>query len=157
MERRQNTSSENVDYELALAHGCEIVLVSSLNDTGVPQSLVYSLMGKCVYKMTAGACIYNFAAVISLFGITTSRTSTAYMIAATIPYGDPYDWMQVSLVTSLVGGLCWAPYAKPAIDHVHMCIYLVITASLTIGLGVFLLQGFHTSPECSQKLADCSF
>ena len=145
-----------LDYGILINVTGQLLLTASLNDTGLPQAFWNLSMGPCADRMTSSSCVYRFAAVHSLLCIMVSSMNANFMTAATFPYASPYDWMQVTLVSSLIGNLTWSPFNRPQLSSwTNYWTFAIPTAMLSICVGVFILDMVHFSLECSERLGEC--
>jgi hypothetical protein len=147
-----------LNYGLLVNVTAELLLTASLNDTNLPQAFIDLFLGDCAeMDMSPYVCLYRSAAMISLLCLTVSSMNANLMIAAIFPYSVPYDWMQVTLISSLIGNLAWSPFDRPQLSsRANFCMFTIPTAILSICAGVFILETVHVSPECSMRLGECS-
>lgn len=147
--------SQDSTIGLILNIAGQLVLTSSLNDTGLPQALFNVTLGVCAEQMTSFDCLGKFAAVVCLYCILFSSSNTVLMMTATFPYAAPYDWMQVTLITSLVTNLAWSSSSSSPMNVRKHWKFVLPTTLLSLWVSIPLLSYFHWTPECSVKLGEC--
>jgi hypothetical protein len=153
---------QNVDFALIMNVAGQLLLTHSFSDTGIPQTLIATswytdVYASCAEQTAEGPCVYWLAFQICIFSLLFSSMNANFLIAATFPYASPYDWMVITLVSSLIGGLVWTPFEKPRLSNCgNYWKFLVPSSLLSIGVGVFTLSRSHISFECSVKLGECS-
>jgi len=162
------TTLTEVDYGLLLLFIGQFMLIGSFDDTGVPQAFFFATMGGCANQMTSGACVYWFAAIITILSNVASNVPVCQMLAATFPYATPYDWMQVSFAATIAGNLTMLGSAANMIvafqaakvgdrtftSERHAPFGIPSTLA-SLYVGTFLLATVHFAPECSEKLGEC--
>ena len=141
------------------------LITSSFSDTGVPQMFFCSPNGSwCLLSNNT-----PWALVTIVCGVALSPLVTTIVLAATVPYASPYDWLQVSLhlsVALLVRSL-WNAIFQHHTFHkdLHLSRRAVTWMALVVVAGVVplvagmmahnVLKQYHFVPGCSIRLGEC--
>jgi hypothetical protein len=145
------------DYGLLINVTAQLLLTASWNDTGLTDDLAMIFLGdQCADQPTSFDCLHRFVPMIILLCITFSSMNANLMILAYMPYSSPYEWMQVTLISSLIGNLAGSPFfdrPQPS-SWATYYMFTIPTAILSIFVGVFILQHWHVSYECSKRLGE---
>jgi len=162
------TTLTEVDYGLLMLFIGQFMLIGSFNDTGVPQQFFFATMGSCADDMTSVPCVYWFVAIITILSNVASNVPVVQMLAATFPYANPYDWMQVAFSATIAGNLTMlgsaanmivafqaAKVGDRSFTSERHAPFGVPSTILCLYAGTFVLTVVHFSAECSEKLGDC--
>lgn len=166
-----STTPVAFDYGILVTHLGQFIIVGSFNDTGVPQmALNWMLFSNCSEQITQGLCLYWFVGVVAGLSTIFSSASTIQMFAAILPYSSPYEWVQVSFAANMAENLALSrssthfmvgdQFARATGKSTPMTIRSfgllgLVSGSLSLLVGAYLLANFHFVPECSERLGEC--
>mmetsp|Transcript_3422 Transcript_3422/g.5001 ORF Transcript_3422/g.5001 Transcript_3422/m.5001 type:complete len:523 (-) Transcript_3422:111-1679(-) len=149
-----------LDFSRFLIWGGSIVMVSSLIDTGLPQTIIFTLVLQKCEDFTSGLfCFFSFSVIVLLSSVVFSRLTTIMIIAGTMPYLSPYKWMVIGFSVSIIGNFASVIQYHWRTEHFPVktifCSSLVPTL-ISFFVGGIVLSHLHASKDCSDRLGECS-
>ena len=161
-----------LDYTPLIYLASQLVLVGGMADTGVPQMLLNYGMGQYAEYMTGGIpSLIRFMIWIGILTIITSPVATVIMLAASYPYANPYDWIQIAWIVtmasrfSVFGSIDGRPSSTTpdttTRDNNNMLrrknnmLYNIPFTIVMCFLGCVVIRLHHVTKECSVRLGTC--
>mmetsp|Transcript_24689 Transcript_24689/g.46107 ORF Transcript_24689/g.46107 Transcript_24689/m.46107 type:complete len:530 (-) Transcript_24689:345-1934(-) len=148
-----------LDYGCLLWYVCLMILTSGWTDTGVPQKLIYWILGHCADQIGEGWCQTQSSLLFFSISAIVSPLPTLLVFGDMFPYAAPYHWVQLAFAVALGRSLCvlsgeslffWSNGQRAFPFLVQL-----VTCLVALFLGSILLQMFHSSYECSERLGEC--
>lgn len=144
-----------LDIALLVTLSSSIVLVSSLNDTGAPQSFFNFTLWKCAEDMFGAQCLPRTGVLVAACAVIFSRFTTVMSLAATFPYNSPYGWVTLSFIVSIVGNIATTLHFYSLETAKVIVVRSALPTMASLFVGMYALSYFHFVPECSERLGEC--
>ncbi|CAJ1948947.1 unnamed protein product [Cylindrotheca closterium] len=169
----QVSTRAQYDYFTLVKQLGQFLIVGSLNDTGVPQLVVFNataLVDHCDYDLLYGFCQITFLIIIAAASTMFSSMAVVQMAAAYLPYSPPYAWAQTSFAANIAGNLAvfgssthytiGDQFSKTTGKSSPMtfrryALFGFFSGLLSLFVGTWLLSSFHSLFECSMRLGEC--
>ena len=167
------TILNTLDYTPLIYIASQFVLIGGMVDTGVPQMFFYYGMGQYSEYMTGGIPnLIRFMICIGILTILTSPIATVIMLAASIPYAYPYDWIQIAWIVTMtsrfsvfatIDGRPSSPIGVVGLGagggegprRKNNMLYNIPFSIIMCIAGSIVLNSYHISKECSVRLGTC--